>query len=369
MGDIIERNTEEEEAESLAAEKLTKAVLNSLLEDFLEPFNSAVKEIVKLKEGEDFYSAFEAVRRVADKLSGSKLTDFAAENDWLFNYDDRQKYLNGPSSKQSRDVKNKVIELYQMVKGSEQFRMDFYRFLSPNSMKLSTYIYGAIHYDEGVREMVTQEEMDVLPVAFAEYEALHSRFNTGKIYERVLETVYSYDYGDVLKAVQNCMIEDLEKTKSLKDFILRPGAINPEKFNDLGLIDRTSEEYHHIRGYLDVMKELRDEVKKLRDSVPSSGSKDLISYTETFKTFLDALLDALDKAIGIMEEYTKDSTAVPYCILTYHNKVRSVANSFNLADTGDPRSQGTRYQAMVRSMAFGLKSLSEAIAKSARSEF
>lgn len=328
--------------------------LLSLAKDFKAAIGEELKYIQRCEEGTGYSEAETSIKRLYEIIThSSPFIKFWNANAYLKNSKEMDTYMNaddGIDKIEKRNVQN-MVGFMKQING---FHLDLMAFFQDCINAWFKNAFKLFRADAELRELLNETSVDTISDAFTEFFKIYDSYYNYSAYRKKFGRTgnehLDLKKDDVL-AMMHC---ELDKTRSLKDFMDSPEQVNCYALNFLSSVDlktfavsynyrRNKSDYEAARAKLEAINEESRAVKgACVDEATTTVYNGLRSIYLEFAAFFD-------KVFKIFEEL-EDAETAPYRIFRLEKHLKDDAKRCKLGDLYGRWEDGTNFFPVVKNM-------------------
>lgn len=340
----------------------------AVLANFTKDFNDVVQSIQYVQYGLELTRGQDDLARLAGLVLGGSHVTFARENSDLSDLQERNKFLTRTNPNQSIPDRKMILELYNMVVKTAQFRQRFASYINFCSNSHFERAYLTIRFESQLSNEITKEDINQINKAFIEFDQVYKTYNNAHIYEVIPVNSTENTFEENLEMVLDHMDDALCKTANLSEFLMNTRRNAATGINRLFVYDKQTKHFDDYACREDTFKRALDECCELSTELGAFYTMftgEMTAYLDCFRHVLDAIEKVFERVLHVLDDFKTREHEAPYAIMHYDEVVKNVVNKYVLSSLGDPIKDGTRYCSLANIMLERFRSLARTVAKQA----
>ncbi len=363
MGD---NNTMEVQKEGLDAYSLSAVDASRMAALHSQYFLSATDYLSKLKDGIGYTDGASALYKAVQSLDNDICQNFASQNKWLSDKNERSKFLNDSTSKSQRD-KEAVLDLYDLVTSARNFNDEVAKFfvdILNNSVLY--YAFVAIRFGESLKAQVMPgDDYGDMDKMFIDFQKLYEIVNDAEVYRRLRISKSTHTPEEIIKSIRCYVNEKIQYTPGVGAYMPSYDYMSAEYINKWHGIDKVTRRYYIFKDQKSAFQDAANKCKQLEEEyfkIIGMDTKVRGTYGNGYTALFTYIRMTVEKGIEVIDgvENLKEDA---FKVFIYPVSMRECVSKMALGDIANPKANGTHYGDILEQLPKRLTSLINYIAK------
>lgn len=316
-------------------------------------YNKAFDGVKKVETGQSYDEAVEAL--LAFNMGLANIGKYRAKHFYRLG--------EGISALLLSDDKVYVMRYFRTIEWMGDVTKDFCSLISDLiGNKIVAYAFSAIRIDEDLQYLVDTNMYNRIIFGLNDYNTLRVHYDSANIYKE-LNMFKATPPEENYQIAKKHLDSYIDGTKDLKVLL------GSDMQNKLCVLDRMARAFRNVYSEKDKMSGFLDRSRTILNAVVAFesqyGDREGVIYATWMKWLLEVIIKSLEKAIKVVDDYSKDSPKAPYAAFHYDTVVKDVCDRWLGVALNNPLENGTRYINIVNAIGNSWDKVLRPIAKNA----